>query len=159
MDSQLTKKAKAIIEKIIYITLAPSSKDGDPWNTPLVAAYDNNYNFYWRSGKDSMHSRNINANGKAFIVIYNTEPLQWGERDAVYIKATVTELSDENEINNVLPLIDKRSGKTFGKAENFLNDAPRRVYKAVIKKVWMNVDREVDGHFVDKRVEIKLSLR
>ena len=59
----------------------------------------------------------------------------------------------------MLPLIDKRSGKTFGKAENFLNDAPRRVYKAVIKKVWMNVDREVDGHFVDKRVEIKLSLR
>jgi len=54
-------------------------------------------------------------------------------------------------------LLDKRSGTSFGNAANFLNTSPRRVYKAIPEKFWINVDGEIDGQFVDKRVEIKLS--
>jgi len=35
---------------------------------------------------------------------------------------------------------------------------PRRVYKAVPEKAWMNIDATVDGHFVDRRIEVDLGL-
>lgn len=157
MNGQLVQKAKEIIEKIIYINLATASNNGEPWNTPIVAAFDREYHFYWRSAKDAIHSRNISANSKVFITIYDPAQKEWNLRKAVYLQATAVELSNEDEINKALLLIDKRSGKSFGEADTFLNKYPRRVYKATAEKVWMNSDGEVDGHFVDKRIEIKLS--
>ncbi|MGI8419497.1 MAG: hypothetical protein ACR2LN_02525 [Candidatus Levyibacteriota bacterium] len=52
--------------------------------------------------------------------------------------------------------MDKRSGTTMGKSDKFSGDFPRRVYKAIPQKVWMNKDGEVNGSFVDTRVEINL---
>jgi general stress protein 26 len=156
MDQELIQKAKEIIEKIIYITLATATTDGIPWNTPLISAYDEKYNFYWRSAKDAIHSKNIKANDKVFITIYDTFGQDWNFREAVYIQATVKELSSEAKINEALFLIDKRSGTTFGKADQFMNNFPRRVYKATPEKIWMNVDGEINGNFIDKRAEIKL---
>jgi general stress protein 26 len=157
MDQKFVQKAKEIIEKIKYINVATSSNTGSSWNTPLTGAFDHNYHFYWRSAKDAVHSMNIRANKKVFITIYDTSQQDWNAREAVYIQALAEELTNETEINDALLLIDKRSGKTFGKADNFLNDYPRRVYKAIPQKVWINTDGEVDGHFIDTRVEITLS--
>lgn len=156
MDQQLVQRAKKIIEKIIYINLATITKDGNPWNTPLIGAYDSGYTFYWRSAKDAVHSKNIKTNANVFITVYDTSRQDWNSREAVYIQATASELTNGEEINQALKLLDERSGTTFGKADQFLHDYPRRVYKAVPKKVWMNVDREIDGHFVDQRIEIQL---
>lgn len=83
MKNNLIQQAKDIIEKIIYITLATVDKAGNPWSTPVFTAYDKQYNFYWRSAKDALHSQNMKANGKAFITIYDTTSL-WGE-GKVYI--------------------------------------------------------------------------
>ena len=156
MSKQLAEKAKELIEKIIYINLA-TTHNNIPWNTPLVATYDAEYNFYWRSAKEAIHSINIKENGKVFITIFDTHKQNWKLREAVYIQATARELVNEEEINQILPLLDKRAGTSFGNATNFLNASPRRVYKAIPEKVWINVDEEIDGQFVDKRVEIKLS--
>ena len=156
MDEQLIQKAKEIIEKIIYISLA-TTHNNIPWNTPLVAAYDDQYNFYWRSAQEAVHSKNIKENDKVFFTLFDTHEQNWKLREAIYIQATAVEINNEEEIKQILPLLDKRSGTSFGTAVNFLNDSPRRVYKAVPEKIWINVDGEIKGQFVDKRVEIKLT--
>ena len=80
MDDQNIKKTKKIIENIIYITLATVDANGNPWNSPVFAAFDEKYNFYWRSAKDAMHSQNIRTNNKVFIAIYDsTIPFGAGE--------------------------------------------------------------------------------
>src|SRR3989338_6707280 len=98
-----TEKAKQIIEKIIYITLATCSKDGQSWNSPVFAFHDESSNFYWASWIKNQHSKKVIREAKAFMVDY-----------------------------------------------------PRRIYKAVPEKVWINGNGEVNGNDVDIRMEVSL---
>ena len=77
------KKAVEIIKKIIYITLATVTKDGQPWNSPLYSAYGKNLNFYWSSDRKSVHSSNIKTNNKVFCVIYDST-MKEGTGEGVY---------------------------------------------------------------------------
>lgn len=45
--SYYTKRAKEIINKIKYLTLATVSEDGTPWNSPVSYSVDENFNFYF----------------------------------------------------------------------------------------------------------------
>lgn len=155
MDTRLISDAKDIIKKIHYITLATVTPDGIPWSTPVFSAFDTQYNFYWRSAKNAVHSLNINANGKVFISICDTTT-PWGIGNGVYIQANASELVDKNDIQHALTILDKRSPKTSGIVAAFMNDSQRRIYKAVPKKVWINIDEGINGHFIDKRLEIQL---
>lgn len=42
------------------------------------------------------------------------------------------------------------------KASEFQGDMPRRVYKAVPEKFWINGDSDVNGNFIDIRQEVDL---
>lgn len=150
-----TKKARQIMDEIVYITLATSSKKGKPWNTPTYAAFDDAYNFFWHSGKYAQHAQNIKENSDVFLVVYDSTK-QWGQGKAVYIRAQAYELTDEEELTKALEYLGKRTGEDMGPVEKFLGTAPRRVYKAVPKQMWMNKNTEIDGRRVDIRVEIDL---
>ncbi len=67
----LAVKAKALLEKIPYITLTTVSEKGDPHNSPVYAVHDEKYAFFWNSSVESVHSKNIAANGKVSIVVYD----------------------------------------------------------------------------------------
>jgi len=152
----LREKAKRIIEKILYITIATSTKDGKPWNSPVYSAFDQKYNFYWASWRENQHSKNIKENNNIFLAIYDSTVPE-GTGEGVYIQAKAYVLTDENEILNALEILDKRVGKTKERnASEFLGEYPRRVYKAVPEKVWMNDVGEINGNYIDKRIEIKL---
>ena len=132
-DSKTLGKAKEIIEKIQYITIATSSKDGVPWNTPVYSAYDEDYNFYWASWKENQHSKNIAENNKVFLVIYDSTVPE-GTGEGVYIQAKAYELDDEKEIEHALSYLDGRVHKKKDpkiRIAQFQGDKPRRVYKAV----------------------------
>jgi hypothetical protein len=43
----LSRRAKEIIAKIEYVTIASVTNEGLPWNSPVFTAYDEGYNFYW----------------------------------------------------------------------------------------------------------------
>lgn len=155
-DSSLIDKAKEIISKILYINIATSTKDGIPWNSPVYSAYDESYNFYWASDQNGQHSKNIKENNQIFIVIYDSTVLE-GTGEGVYIQAKAHALTDENEILEALEVLDKRVGKTKERnANEFLGKYPRRVYKAVLEKVWMNGDGDVNGNYIDIRMEVDL---
>lgn len=160
MDDKLTRKAKEIISKILYITIATSSKEGIPWNSPVYSAFDENYNFYWNSWKENQHSKNIAENNNVFLVIYDsTLPEGSGAHIGVYIQAKAYMLTEEKEVERARMVLLKRKGKPSSKllsTREFMPNYPRRVYKAVPKKVWLNDVGEVNGNYIDKRVEIRL---
>lgn len=153
----LIDKAKEIIEKILYITIATCSKDGKPWNSPVYSAFDEQYNFYWVSWKENQHSRNVKENNNVFLVVYDSTVPE-GTGEGVYIQAKAYELNGEKEIEKILGYLYKRKGQDPKKreAKEFMGNYPRRVYKAVPEKVWMNDIGEVNGNYIDKRVEVKL---
>lgn len=66
------ERAKEIIKEILYITIATTSREGQPWNSPVYSAFDESYNFYWASDQNGQHSKNIAENNKIFIVIYDS---------------------------------------------------------------------------------------
>lgn len=152
-----SKKAKEIIEKIIYITIATASKNGIPWNSPVYSAFDKDYNFYWASDQNGQHSKNIAENNSVFLVIYDSTAPE-GTGEGVYIQAKAHILRDEEEIQKALACLYQRKGQDPHKREvvEFLGDYPRRVYKAVPEKVWINGDGDVKGNYIDIRIEVKL---
>jgi len=157
MKDENVAMAKRIIEKILYITIATSSLDSKPWNSPVYSAFDENYNFYWASDKNGQHSRNIKENDNIFIVIYDSTVPE-GTGEGVYVKARGQELTYKEDILSALSLLDKRVGKTIKRdANEFLDDYPRRIYKAVPEKFWVNEDGKIKGNYIDVRVEVKLT--
>lgn len=155
MDSLLIQQAKDIIEKNLYITLATVGKDGLPWISPVYAASDEDYNFYWASAKNSKHSLNIKNNNAISFVVFDSS-VQWGRSQGVYVQAKVFELTEERDILQAFKYRYKRINKKERSVKEFLNDAPRRIYKAVPEKIWINIDAEENGYFVDKRIELPL---
>lgn len=154
------RRAREIIKQILYVTIASVSDDGQPWNSPVYSSYDKELNFYWVSDKDSQHSRNIRANSKIFLVIYDsTMPESTGE--GVYVLAHAQELSNLVEINSALRCLQDRGNKHGSDQDSqiFTGDGTRRVYKAIPEKIWINDDESDSmGSFVrDIRVEILIN--
>ena len=146
-------KAKAILSKIQYATLATVTPEGKPWNSPVAHEIDENYVVYWFSDKENQHSKNVRANPHVFIVIYDSTAPE-GTGEGVYIEADVEELNNADEINKVR---NTKKGKVVDDANEFLGDAVRRCYKATPKRMWMNDAEEKDGKFIrDYRVELDL---
>lgn len=152
---QPNDKAKVVFNSVSYITIATVSRDGQPWNTPVAAfRFPNDYTLYWASWHDNQHSKNIRANGKTFIAVYDSTPADSKPSAGVYILAEAKELTDEQEV--------MEAAKVFGDdpynpsdGMQYLGAKPRRIYKAIPQKLWMNGDSEVDGNFVDIRVEVE----
>ena len=87
----------------------------------------------------------------------NDSTVAEGAGEGVYVKAKAQELTDKEDILSALSLLDKRVGKTNKRdANEFLDDYPRRIYKAIPEKFWVNGEGEVDGNYIDKRVEVDL---
>ena len=156
MKNSNEMKSQEIIKKILYITIATASKDGKPWNSPVYSAFDGNYNFFWASWKENQHSKNIRDNNNVFIVIYDsTVSEETGE--GVYIQAKAYELDDEKEIKYAIRYLDGRINKKGRhKASQFTENMLRRIYKAVPEKVWMNDIGDINGNYIDTRVEVDL---
>lgn len=153
------KKAAEIIKKVLYITLATISEDGQPWNSPLYSAFDKDLNFYWFSDHKSVHSSNIKANSKVFCVIYDST-MKEGTGEGVYFTGLASMLTIEDEILDALRVMDTRVGKAKErKAQSFLGENPLRVYKVVPVKFWMNDDeKDENGKYIkDIKVEVPIN--
>jgi len=155
MHSSFVKQAKKIIERNLYITLATVGNDGLPWSSPVYAAYDEKYNFYWASGKNARHSLNIKEKKIVSFVIFDSS-VPWGKGKGVYFQAKAYELADEKTILHAFKYRYGRIRQPEPPIEEFLNTAPRRIYKAIPEKIWISVDAEDNGYFVDKRIELSL---
>ena len=150
--AQPNAKAKVILDAIKYATLATVSSDGNPWNSSVYYVVDENYNLYWASYTESQHSQNIRASGKVFIAVYDST-VPWGTGTGVFIQARAREVTEQQEIAKACRLRQARVPEANQPPENFMGDKPRRIYRATPQQIWINQDGEVDGNFIDVRVE------
>ena len=155
--TDLVAEAKKIIEENIYLTVATS--DGSkPWVSPLFFAYDKDYNFYWASGKDALHSIFIRSNQKVAIVIFDSRAPE-GEGDGVYFESTCVELMTAEELKVAMDILNRRVTKEEFRIKDLSGVTGKgmwRIYKASSQKVYKLTDEIVNGQYLDKRVEITL---
>jgi nitroimidazol reductase NimA-like FMN-containing flavoprotein (pyridoxamine 5'-phosphate oxidase superfamily) len=149
-------RAKEIIAENIYLTMATSDTQGNPWISPVYCAYDSDYNFYWTSNPNARHSKNIKENGgKIAFIVFNSSVAE-GTGEGVYFEGRAYEMSEEKEMAAALELYYSRKHKSTKPAGDFLGDSPRRLYKAVPEKIWMNTDEKINGYIIDAKVEVVL---
>jgi uncharacterized protein YhbP (UPF0306 family) len=158
MTVSMTQKAKKIIVSNKYLTLATADAQGIPWAAPLFYAYDDEYNFYFLSAKDSLHAEHIEVNHRVALAIFDsTVPL--GEGDGVQIEGHA-EMAGFSELPRIIHLyykqrfvdIKERARHTHG-VEDFAGLAIRRFYKVVPIRAYT---LDTDATSVDRRVEIDL---
>jgi nitroimidazol reductase NimA-like FMN-containing flavoprotein (pyridoxamine 5'-phosphate oxidase superfamily) len=141
--------ARETIDTVPFLTLATVDQQGQPWATPLAYSFDPRGLIYWRSGKDSQHSRNIRDNGRVFITVFDSS-----KQPGLYLQGSADEVSDLAEIEHALAIDRHRQFAEPSSA--YQGNHPRRYYRADLVRVW-NVDGEEGGRFVDIRREIPLS--
>ncbi|MDQ5969961.1 MAG: hypothetical protein QG593_478 [Patescibacteria group bacterium] len=154
MSDYHNKRAKEILSTVLYATVATASGTGKPWNSPVAGFWDESFNLYWFSDKNSVHSGNIRENEDVFIVVYDSTMAE-GTGEGVYIEATAYEVTDPAEIEQVAAV---QKGDMRCTAVEVSGAAIHRFYKATAKNVWMNDDeKDENGNYVkDIRVEVKL---
>ena len=144
-------RVKEIISSIQYATIATTDKNGQPWNSPVSALWDG-MTLYWASWTENQHSKNICANNKIFIVVYDSRAPE-GTGEGVYVQAIAEEINDPEEVRKILT-IRTQSKPDNRKIEEMLGDYPRRFYKATPIKIWLNDASELNGNFIDIRKEV-----
>jgi len=150
--------AQAILADNIYGTIATCSKEGWPWAAPQFIAYDDDTKtIYWCAARNSQHSQNIQDNGRAYIVIYDSG-VGPGEGSGVYLQADAAMVTDPDEIGHAMAkLMERHQGVPF-----FTLDAVQRpdavtvVFKAKVRKAWINEGREENGQFTLYREPVEL---
>ncbi len=155
MDIDRVAKAKEILANIRYITIASASTEAEPWGTPVLAVFDDQYNCYWTSLNNTQHSKNIKENPRVYLTCFDSTVLP-GEGGGVYIQAQAVEMTDPAEITRVAELLYVRKNKPVRKAEEFLEDSLKRMYKATPRKFWINLDIDVKNDPENAKKEIIL---
>jgi nitroimidazol reductase NimA-like FMN-containing flavoprotein (pyridoxamine 5'-phosphate oxidase superfamily) len=156
MSDYHIKRAAEIINNIQYITIASTSEDGKPWNTPVFSAFDKDLVFYWFSDKNSQHSQNVRANPEVFLVVYDSTAPE-GTGEGVYIQSRAEELQDEESTMSAKRTMDSRIGKNKERSyTDYSGESVLRGYSATAYHVWMNdVEVDDDDQYVrDIRIEI-----
>ncbi len=154
MSDYHNKRAQEILSTVLYATIATASKVGKPWNSPVSGFWNKDFNFYWFSDKDSVHSGNIRENKDIFIVVYDST-MKEGMGEGVYIEATAYEVSDLDEIRQVVSL---QTGEMRCTEDQVTGDAIHRFYKATPVNVWVNDDEKDDNGKYVKDIRVKVPL-
>lgn len=151
------EKVKKILSEIIYIVVGTVDNRGYPWTTPLFYATDDEFNFYWVSPKNSVHSQNLKQNKTISVVCFDSTTPKW-TGVGVYMVGEAFELESNDEIEKGIKLIFNKLEENIPTIDDYKNGAEYRVYKAHIHSVWITSETEVDGKIIDGRKEVDIKL-
>jgi hypothetical protein len=151
----LEEKASEVIKKIEYLNISSVTPDGHPWGTPVYTAYDKDMNFYWISWKDNQHSINLRNNPKAFVTIYDST-VNSGTGFGIYMEGNVEEVSNPLVIGEGILVLYKRAKLKLEDIKKFISSYPRRIYRFIPQKAWVNGDKKIEGSTIDTREEVSL---
>jgi len=106
--SDLTDELTKILFSSSFMTLATSDRDGQPWVTPVEFVCDEAMRFYWTSLVDARHSRNVRANPRAALAIYDSRqtPGVRAEAQGLYAEGSVEEFHSA-DLEAVLPSLSR----------------------------------------------------
>ncbi len=140
----LNQKARDIIKENIYLSLGTA--DVNPWVSPLFYCVDPQYNFYFISQLDSLHTRNMTKKPNVAFAIFDSHQKE-GEGNGIQGNGTV-KLLEGNDLTEGL----KHYSTTFIElgADQLSGNAPYRLFKLSTDKFYV-LDTEAE---TDKRVEV-----
>ena len=143
-----SKLAKDILRSNIYCTLATASHFGLPWAAPIFYALDDNYNFYFISRPQTLHSRHIKINPHIALAVFDSHQPE-GTGNGVQIAGKAYELK-KSEIKTSLKWY--RSHFVPMQPEFFMTKTGYRFYKIVPEKFYILYPEAKE----DKRIEVKI---
>lgn len=151
-------RARELLRRVPYAAIATT--DGRrPWNSPVAIGHDEQWNFFWISSSEAVHSRNVRATGRAFLAIFNSAAfLGTGPAAGIYLECAAVELADEADVRHGMEALTTSMRRTSAAPpEKALGASPLRVYRATPERAWMNDIVEQDGFRYDTRTELDLS--
>ena len=126
-------EAAAIIASTDYMTLATADADGLPWATPVWFAPDGERALLWLSRPDARHSRNLRAQPRLSIVIFDSR-VSSEEAAAVYFDAVAEQVDDGIETYHAYSVEHGRGEWTRA---DISAPSPLRLYRAEVTERWL----------------------
>lgn len=140
-----------ILESNAYCTIATVCEDGSPWSTPVFFARRKKV-LYWWSPRSARHSQNIFRDGRVFVTVFNSSAPE-GEGVALYMRGVASEVSAD-ELPHALEVYNSKACKFLLTIDDCTGDAPTRMYKMSVDRVWINDEGEENGKYIDIRRDI-----
>lgn len=130
-DPTTADTARALIDRIQYLTLATADGDGRPWVSPVWFAHEGYVEFLWISRPDARHSRNIERRPAVALVVFDSTVAS-AHAQAVYVEAEAEEVHAE-ALERAVGAYSERSiesGLDALSVADVTGAAPHRAYRA-----------------------------
>jgi len=155
---ELAERAKEILTTQQYFNVASVSSEGFPWNTPVLAKFDEALNLYWSSWINAQHSANIRSNQNVFLTLYDsTRKRGDNNRRCLYLSGVSIQLEDASSIKIPLELLYGDEVKSLS-TEDFIENGLKRIYKFSPHAAWLNdlSESQVTTKTVKMRIKVPL---
>ncbi len=126
-----SERAKYLIENNQLMTIATADVLGKPWASTVGYSYDEDFNLYWVSHKEHLHSMNVRSRPQVGIVIFGSIPPN--DMDGVFVDAEASELENESDIRKGMEVMGKTNQPEKFRIKSMsdvIGDASWRIYKA-----------------------------
>jgi hypothetical protein len=156
-EEELASRALELLSGPPYFNVATAS-DGQPWNSPVWAARDDDLNLYWSSWIKAVHSENIARNPRVFLTLFDsTRKRGTNNMRCLYLQCTAVAVEDPAEAHRAFALLYPGEQITL---DDFLGAGQKRIYRATPLHAWLNClsERELSPSTIKMRAEIPLRL-
>jgi hypothetical protein len=156
-DQELAARALDVLGGAPYFNVA-TAHDGQPWNTPVWAARDDELNLYWSSWTQAVHSLNIVHNPNVFLTIFDsTRKRGTNNLRCLYLRCTAAVVEDPDEARQAFVRLYPDEAVDL---KDFLGAGLKRFYRATPLQAWLNClsERELTPSTVKMRAEVPLAL-
>ena len=154
---ELASRALELLRGPPYFNVATAS-DGQPWNSPVWVARDDDLNLYWSSWIKAVHSENIAKNPRAFLTLFDsTRKRGTNNMRCLYLQCTVAAVEDPAEAHRAFALLYPDEPINL---EDFLGAGQKRIYRATPLHAWLNClsERDLTPSTFKMRAEVPLAL-
>jgi pyridoxine/pyridoxamine 5'-phosphate oxidase len=159
MSRELADVARSVIDANRYMVLGTADEKGHPWVTPVWFASEDYRSFHWVSSPDAKHSRNLAAEPRVAITIFDSS-VPVGGAQAVYMKGVAEELAGV-ELERSVEVFDRVARMDHGRAyvlDDVQGSALIRLYRATVSEHWVLIPgRDPDrGSGIDRSERVSL---
>jgi nitroimidazol reductase NimA-like FMN-containing flavoprotein (pyridoxamine 5'-phosphate oxidase superfamily) len=153
----LEATGREIIDAGMYMVLGTADARGRPWVSPVWYGHEGYREFFWVSGNDVEHSRNIAARPEVSIVVFDSRQAM-GTGQAVYMAAVAEEVVDAAEQERGMEVFNRWSREQGGRPwtlDEVRPPASIRLFRATVSEHSM-LDKSGEGPPHDHRTVVSL---
>jgi hypothetical protein len=133
------QEASAILSELLklqpYYNVATTG-NGQPWNSPVWAVRDESFNLYWSSWTQATHSRNIAANPKVFLTLFDSTRVRGTNNfRCLYLQCVAHEVTEPSESAKAANMLYPDEAVDLS---DFHGAGLKRFYRATPIRAWLN---------------------